>query len=73
MALTANVSTALDFIRAHEVVYVVEQNRDAQMAGLIKDLHPQFATRLVPVLHYDSTAIPAQTIVDQINANEKGA
>jgi len=63
----------IDFIRGHEVVYVVEQNRDAQMAGLIKDFHPDLATRLRPVLHYDSTAIPAQTIVDQINANEKGA
>jgi 2-oxoglutarate ferredoxin oxidoreductase subunit alpha len=63
----------IDFIRSHEVVYLVEQNRDAQMAGLIKDFHPELATRLHPVLHYDSTAIPAQTIVDQINANEKGA
>ncbi len=63
----------IDFIRTHDVVYLVEQNRDAQMAGLIKDFHPELATRLRPVLHYDSTAIPAQTIVDQINANEKGA
>lgn len=58
------------FIRAHEVVYVVEQNRDGQMAGLIRDFHPDLATRLVSVLHYDSTAIPAATIVDQINAHE---
>ncbi len=61
----------IEFIRGHEVVYLVEQNRDAQMAGLIKDFHPEFATRLRPVLHYDSTAIPAQTIVDQINACEQ--
>ena len=59
------------FIGAHEVVYVVEQNRDAQMAGLLKTFYPQFATRFHSVLHYDSTAITAQTIVDQINANEK--
>ena len=62
-----------EFIRAHEVVYVVEQNRDGQMAALIKDFHPELATRLKSVLHYDSTAIPAQTIVDQINANEPSA
>jgi len=41
------------------------------MAGLIKDFHPELGTRLRSVLHYDSTAIPAQTIVDQINAFEK--
>jgi 2-oxoglutarate ferredoxin oxidoreductase subunit alpha len=61
----------IDFIRTRDVVYLVEQNRDAQMAGLLKDFHPELATRLRPVLHYDSTAIPAQTIVDQITANEK--
>jgi 2-oxoglutarate ferredoxin oxidoreductase subunit alpha len=63
----------IEFIRSREVVYVVEQNRDGQMAALLKDFHPELATRLRPVLHYDSTAIPAQTIVDQIIANEKGA
>jgi 2-oxoglutarate ferredoxin oxidoreductase subunit alpha len=61
----------IEFIRTHEVVYLVEQNRDAQMAGLIKDFHPELGTRLHSVLHYDSTAIPAQTIVDQINACEQ--
>ena len=60
-----------DFLASHEVIYVVEQNRDAQMAGLLKNFYPQFATRFISVLHYDSTAITAQTIVDQINANEK--
>ena len=60
-----------EFIDRHDVVYVVEQNRDAQMAGLLKDFYPQFATRFHSVLHYDSTAITAQTIVDQINGNEK--
>jgi len=59
------------FIREREVVYLVEQNRDGQMAALVKDFYPELATRLRSVLHYDSTAIPAQTIVDQINACEK--
>ena len=58
------------FIREREVVYLVEQNRDGQMASLLKDFHPELATRLRSVLHYDSTAIPAQTIVDQITAFE---
>jgi 2-oxoglutarate ferredoxin oxidoreductase subunit alpha len=59
------------FLEAHEVVYVVEQNRDGQMAGLLKTFFPQFATRLHSVLHYDSTAITALSIVAPINACEK--
>lgn len=59
------------FIREREVVYVVEQNRDAQMASLLRFFHPELSTRLKSVLHYDSTALNAQTIVDQINAFEK--
>jgi 2-oxoglutarate ferredoxin oxidoreductase subunit alpha len=60
-----------EFIRARDVVYLVEQNRDGQMGGLLKDFHPDLADRLRPALHYDSTAIPARAIVDQINAFEK--
>jgi hypothetical protein len=49
-----------------EVVHVVEQNRDGQMASLLRDFFPEQALKLHSVLHYDSTAITAQTIVDQI-------
>ncbi len=58
------------FIASHDVVYVVEQNRDGQMTNLLREFFPQHATRMKKVLHYDSTAITAQTIVDQINAFE---
>jgi 2-oxoglutarate ferredoxin oxidoreductase subunit alpha len=58
------------FLEGHEVVYVVEQNRDGQMAGLLRDFYPGMAPRIRNVLHYDSTAITAQSIVDQINAFE---
>jgi 2-oxoglutarate ferredoxin oxidoreductase subunit alpha len=60
-----------EFLRKMEVVYVVEQNRDGQMASLLRDFFPEQALKLVSVLHYDSTAIPAQTIVDQILAAGK--
>jgi 2-oxoglutarate ferredoxin oxidoreductase subunit alpha len=59
------------FIKAHDVTYVVEQNRDGQMMGLLRDFYPELSTRMTKVLHYDSTAITAQSIVDQINAIEK--
>lgn len=59
------------FLREMAVVYVVEQNRDGQMASLLKDFFPGEAVKLRNVLHYDSTSINAQTIVDQIDAFEK--
>lgn len=58
------------FLQEKSVVYVVEQNRDAQMAGLLRYFFPHLSTKIKSVLHYDSTAITAQTIVDQINAFE---
>lgn len=64
---TAEVDAWID---GREVVYVVEQNRDGQMANLLREAYPQFATRFRKVLHYDGTAINAQTIVDQIHAFE---
>ena len=59
------------FLREMEVVYVVEQNRDGQMASLLRDFFPEQAVKLRSVLHYDSTAITAQTLVDQIRAFEQ--
>ncbi len=59
------------FLERMDVVYVVDQNRDGQMANLLREFFPGFSTKLRKVLHYDSTAINAQTLVDQINAFEK--
>jgi 2-oxoglutarate ferredoxin oxidoreductase subunit alpha len=59
------------FIQLSDVIYVVEQNRDAQMAALLLEFYPQAAMKFKHVLHYNGQAIDAQTIVDQINAFEK--
>jgi len=57
------------FIAAHEKVFVVEQNRDAQMRSmLVNELHFDPA-RLVPVLHYDGTPITARFIANAIREN----
>ena len=56
----------MDFIADHERVFVVEQNRDAQMRTLLTtelDIDP---ARLVPILHYDGTPITARFIVKAI-------
>ena len=56
------------FIAAHDKVFVVEQNRDAQMRSMIineLDIDP---ARLVRVLHYDGTPITARFIAGAINS-----
>jgi 2-oxoglutarate ferredoxin oxidoreductase subunit alpha len=59
------------FLREMEVVYVVEQNRDGQMAALLRDHCPACAPKIRSILHYDSTAITAQSVVDQLLASER--
>ena len=64
--------TALaSFIERHDRVYVVEQNRDAQMLSLIKlDAPVELASRLRSVLHYTGDPIDARTITDSILIQE---
>lgn len=59
------------FLAQMEVVYVVDQNRDGQMANLLREFFPELSQKIRKVRHYDSTAINAQTLVDQIIAFEK--
>jgi 2-oxoglutarate ferredoxin oxidoreductase subunit alpha len=60
-----------DFIEAHERVYVVEQNRDAQVLSLLRmDYPPATAARLRSVLHYNGLPIDARSITDGILSQE---
>jgi 2-oxoglutarate ferredoxin oxidoreductase subunit alpha len=56
-----------DFIAAHDQVFVVEQNRDAQMRTLLIDEIEVVPSKLVRVLHYDGTPITARFIVHAIS------
>jgi 2-oxoglutarate ferredoxin oxidoreductase subunit alpha len=59
----------VDFLDRHERVFVVEQNRDAQMRTLLMtelDIAPQ---KLVKILHYDGTPITARFITGAITAH----
>jgi 2-oxoglutarate ferredoxin oxidoreductase subunit alpha len=47
-------------------VFVVEQNRDAQLRTLIVNECGVDPVRLVPVLHYDGTPITARFIAQSI-------
>ena len=62
-------SSVNDFIVAHDHVFVVEQNRDAQMRGmLINELEIDPAW-LIKVLHYDGTPITARFITEAITTH----
>jgi 2-oxoglutarate ferredoxin oxidoreductase subunit alpha len=54
------------FIADHDFVFVVEQNRDAQMRSLIVNELGIDPVRLVPILHYDGTPITARFIAGSV-------
>ena len=58
--------TVDDFISEHDFIFVVEQNRDAQMRSLIVNECGIDPARLIPVLHYDGTPITARFITGAI-------
>jgi len=56
-----------DFVDQHERVYVVEQNRDAQMMSLLKlDVAPERVTRLRSVAHVHGLPLDARSVTDEI-------
>jgi 2-oxoglutarate ferredoxin oxidoreductase subunit alpha len=60
-----------DFVARHDRVYVVEQNRDAQMMNLLKvDLDATEVVKLNSVLHFNGLPIDARTVTNAIAAHE---
>ena len=60
-----------EFIKSHDRVYVVEQNRDAQMLQLIKlDVDSSQVPKLRSVLHFNGLPIDARSITDEIISQE---
>jgi 2-oxoglutarate ferredoxin oxidoreductase subunit alpha len=60
-----------EFIRGHEQVFVVEQNRDSQLKALLVNEGGVHPARLVSVNHYDGTAITARFIIKAIGERLK--
>jgi 2-oxoglutarate ferredoxin oxidoreductase subunit alpha len=54
------------YIASHRIIYVIEQNRDAQVASIFKLECPDRSTCIRNILHYDGLPIHAATIVDQL-------
>jgi len=59
-------SSVTSFVADHDFVFVVEQNRDAQLRSLIVNECSIDPVRLVPILHYDGTPITARFIARAI-------
>jgi len=60
-----------EFIRRHDRIYVVEQNRDGQMLSLLRmDGDPALSAKLRSVRHYNGLPIDARSITDAIKGQE---
>ena len=60
-----------DFIEQHERVYVVEQNRDAQMLSLLKlDVRPELVVKLRSIAHIHGLPLDARSVTDEIMTME---
>ena len=60
-----------EFIKQHDRVYVVEQNRDAQMLSLLKlDVEPSLITRLRSMAHIHGLPMDARSVTDELMTME---
>jgi 2-oxoglutarate ferredoxin oxidoreductase subunit alpha len=61
----------VDFIKRHERVYVVDQNRDAQLLGLMRlELDPALIAKLRSVRYYGGLPLDARTVTDDVVKQE---
>lgn len=59
------------FIERHERVYVVDQNRDAQLLGLMRlDLDPRLTAKLRSIRHYNGLPLDARTVTEEVVRQE---
>jgi 2-oxoglutarate ferredoxin oxidoreductase subunit alpha len=56
----------IDFVLEHDQIFLIEQNRDAQLRTLLVTEGAIDPARVISVLHYDGTPITARFIVDEI-------
>jgi len=60
-----------DFIRRHERVYVVDQNRDAQLLGLMRlELDAELIAKLRSVTYYGGLPLDARTVTEEVAGQE---
>jgi len=66
-------SEVRDFLAEHDTIYLVEQNRDGQMAAIIKDESPELGAKIVSVLIYNGLPATPLEVVNQIFAAAQSA
>ncbi len=66
-------SEVRDFLAEHDTVYLVEQNRDGQMAAIIKDEWPELGAKITSVLIYNGLPATPLEVVNQIFAAAQSA
>jgi 2-oxoglutarate/2-oxoacid ferredoxin oxidoreductase subunit alpha len=66
-------SEVTEFLAEHDTIYFVEQNRDGQMAAIIKDEHPDLGAKIVSVLIYNGLPATPLEVVNQIFAAAQSA
>src|SRR5271166_2424875 len=60
-----------EFVEQHDRIYLVEQNRDAQMLTLLKlDLKPELTPRLRSIAHITGLPLDARSITDELTSME---
>jgi 2-oxoglutarate ferredoxin oxidoreductase subunit alpha len=61
----------LDFIRRHDRVYVVDQNRDGQLLGLMRlEFDPELIAKLRSLRYYGGLPLDARTVTDEVIRQE---
>ena len=60
-----------EFVASHDRVYVIEQNRDAQMLSLLKlDLPAEEIVKLRSIRHFNGLPIDARSVTDELVTQE---
>ncbi len=62
-----------EFLRAHGDLYMVEQNRDGQMASLLRAANPEPVVGLEGILRYDGFPPDARSVVDAVLVGRRSA
>jgi 2-oxoglutarate ferredoxin oxidoreductase subunit alpha len=60
-----------EFVRSCRTVYVVEQNRDGQLAEIVREAVPECATKVLSILEYGGLPMPARVVVEALRVARK--
>ena len=62
---------ALDFIKVHKTIYIVESNRDGQLCQILSATFSDQANKFHSIAHTDGLPLTAKWVTDAIRAKEK--